>query len=844
MKHKIHESLKGLCRRLLAGLLLCAMLCGCALTAAAEYGIQKEDRLMATNNMGIGDWDEATHRQAEAGLAAPLDEQALKAANPGVKLLRDNGRIYMISDIAGLPAIANEMDAYRVMYSLVGLLGAPEGIDLRLWSVLTSDRMRVYVFQQVYEGLTVVASIAKLVTDAQGNVQAVVSSLSAALPQGTGAAQINQAEAEAVVAGEISAAGNRGAVLAEYTTRAIIPVDTDIDSDEVAPDRLVWVVYSHNPAFEANASSDLPYLAHYVGLDGEYIRCNPVTAPGIRADRAGYPSAQAFDFMVEAEWRGEVTDGNGEKSELTVPVMRDSRTGVWYLGDPTRKIAVADFAKLVYGDGEMQMVASMENEGWNDEDLITYANMIKVWDFYANLGWKGPDGIGTPILLLRKMVMEDGESIFNAAYCGMFEGWQCFAFGENSYLGQSLDVIAHEYTHCVTSTVMDTNLYQDDLGAINEAMSDIMGNLCEMLCGATDDHEWLINEDQGTVLRSMLHPHEYGQPEYVWDVYYAPHADTPNDVNDRGGVHTNSSILNRIAARLCEEAGLPLQDAVDYWMTVAFLLTPRTDYVQLADVMLCAAEVSGRPEMLEKLGTMIEESRMTAKDVPEKLPDNQRIVSLTLPDTEAFEDDNWFLQAVQVDTGEVMARLGRIWELVQTVFDFGEKAETRNAKIHDLLESLNLEQLNLDDPENIGTELLSALMKGIVTEHFSWRSVRGGSVTMVVQKRPTVYVLMNIDPESMDLKGMAMLLNDEWFDLMSLMDAVDDDGSIRPEGEAVMERAAEKLIDQLMAFIGGAEETADEVTLSAAGLENVTLAMEEIPEENMEENMVEEADAA
>ena len=50
-------------------------------------------------------------------------------------------------------------------------------------------------------------------------------------------------------------------------------------------------------------------------------------------------------------------------------------------------------------------------------------------------------------------------------------------YGGEMNLPAALDVMSHEYTHCVTTSTMNSNLYEDDYGAINEAMSDIMGNL-------------------------------------------------------------------------------------------------------------------------------------------------------------------------------------------------------------------------------------------------------------------------------------------------------------------------------------------------------------------------------
>ena len=56
-------------------------------------------------------------------------------------------------------------------------------------------------------------------------------------------------------------------------------------------------------------------------------------------------------------------------------------------------------------------------------------------------------------------------------------------------------------------------------------------------------------------------------------------------MNDRGGVHFNSSLLNLIAARLCTEYGMSYEDAVSFWIMTAMGLTPRTDYIQMGALL-------------------------------------------------------------------------------------------------------------------------------------------------------------------------------------------------------------------------------------------------------------------
>jgi bacillolysin len=109
-------------------------------------------------------------------------------------------------------------------------------------------------------------------------------------------------------------------------------------------------------------------------------------------------------------------------------------------------------------------------------------------------------------------------------------------------LSGSLDVVAHELTHAVTDFSSDL-VYQNESGALNEAISDIFGTLVEFHANNNPDYE--VGEDIYTpgvandALRSMSDPAKYGDPDHYSKRY--------TGTGDNGGVHTNSGIINKAA---------------------------------------------------------------------------------------------------------------------------------------------------------------------------------------------------------------------------------------------------------------------------------------------------------
>ncbi|MEZ4359042.1 MAG: M4 family metallopeptidase [Kofleriaceae bacterium] len=120
-------------------------------------------------------------------------------------------------------------------------------------------------------------------------------------------------------------------------------------------------------------------------------------------------------------------------------------------------------------------------------------------------------------------------------------------------LAYALDVTAHELTHAVTSATANL-VYQNESGALNESMSDIMGAVCEAWkAKAVSANTWLVGEEIWTpatpndALRYMHSPTlDTRSPDYYPERF--------TGTADNGGVHLNSGLPN-LAFYLLSQGG-------------------------------------------------------------------------------------------------------------------------------------------------------------------------------------------------------------------------------------------------------------------------------------------------
>lgn len=436
-----------------------------------------------------------------------------------------------------------------------------------------------YTYQQRYGDETVLYATLKVWIGPDGYTAGLASSFEPNLGIVDTGEGISAQEAEAVVRNRFS--NYDLTYYSEQTHKVLVTISNVCYR--------AWVVYTSNP--ESTAEDwGMTYYEHLVAMDGSFLYCLPV---------AGFESSNTDAFQPDKYFEGlepltieqEVQLCDGSYETLTLPISYNPNTGYYYLMDAERKIATADFYSVIYS-GDMNFISSSDGHTWNNNALLAYDRYIKAYDFFAALGYRSVDGFGQPILICTGYCDRQGEPVDNAGYCNTKFGWAVFGASDVNCYSEAMDVVGHEFTHGITCNAAIGNYYANTSGAINEAFSDILGNLCEMMGGYTDDTQWLMGEKSGAVFRSLSDPEKYQQPISVGGRYYQPPADDPSTAPDKGGVHQNSSLLGQMTYKL-HLAGMSMAEQRSLWLTAAQLITPLVNYPEVHGALLASIDING-----------------------------------------------------------------------------------------------------------------------------------------------------------------------------------------------------------------------------------------------------------
>ncbi len=152
---------------------------------------------------------------------------------------------------------------------------------------------------------------------------------------------------------------------------------------------------------------------------------------------------------------------------------------------------------------------------------------------------------------------------YRTNFANAFWDGECMTYGDGDGMTifplVSMDIVAHEITHGLTSHTADLE-YAYESGALNESFSDIFGISVDFYANPTTAN-YLMGEQvnaNGTAGRSLEDPNSIGDPDtYQGNYWYS-------GSGDGGGVHTNSSVQNYWFYLLCE-GGSGYNDLGDYY---------------------------------------------------------------------------------------------------------------------------------------------------------------------------------------------------------------------------------------------------------------------------------------
>lgn len=477
--------------------------------------------------------------------------------------------------------VTNQEEGIESIQGLAALLGLSKGSQFFAVYKETNDRgYTFYTYQQRYGGITLRYATLRVVVDPEGYTAGLSCSFVPNVGIVSQEPKITADEAVEIVKKRF--AKFNLTYYPEQTVLMAVPYSGIVVN--------CYIVYTNNP--DNHPGFDIPYYEHLVSTDGTYITIIPATSfatPGGDAvDNSYYFEGMQVETLTKT-----VSLNDGTTREVSVSISYNPRNNKYYLMDPSRKIAVAQYYDFNYDYYTVNFVTSDTIDGWSDNNLMAYANYCIVYDFYLSHGIRSVDGFGTPILVTVGYCEEDGTPIDNCCYYGINQGWACLAVSDANRSSDCVDVCGHEYTHGITRHSMQGIYYQNETGAINEAYSDIMGNLAEMSLGYTTDKSWLYEERSGDYIRNLGNPNDREQPAYVGDAYYRPPVRSPDfSLNDYGGVHYNNSLIGHIAY-LMDQTGMSYEQQIAMWINSIEIINPLSNYEDLHAALLFALKING-----------------------------------------------------------------------------------------------------------------------------------------------------------------------------------------------------------------------------------------------------------
>ena len=229
----------------------------------------------------------------------------------------------------------------------------------------------------------------------------------------------------------------------------------------------------------------------------------------------------------------------------------DSERGVIQIRDAKNQPETSDPEEIQL-PFPIPVVSSGSKDDWEPRDAVSASyNLSQVYDYYWDEhGRNSFDDEGSSITAIVRL----GQDFNNAFW---HSGLNLLAFGNAKPYAGALDVVGHELTHGVITHSANL-IYRDQPGALNEAFADIFGEMIEAQ-EKKGKPDWLIGTKLITELnppmRNMANPATLTFDRGGTRPYPTKMSEYIYTQADNGGVHINSSIINRAFYLLAEGFG-------------------------------------------------------------------------------------------------------------------------------------------------------------------------------------------------------------------------------------------------------------------------------------------------
>ncbi len=198
------------------------------------------------------------------------------------------------------------------------------------------------------------------------------------------------------------------------------------------------------------------------------------------------------------------------------------------------------------------------NAGFLPDAVSAAYNLSNTYDYYLERHQRNSlDGKGGDM----KALVRVKNNFQNAFWSG-----DAMFFGDGLPFAASLDVVAHELTHGVIQHSANL-VYQNQSGALNEALADIFGEMVEARQNG-GKNDWLLGTNVGEIARSMIRPEDHRQPSHMNNYQHLPNTED----GDNGGVHINSGIINHAYYLFAQNVGVNDAEKIFYRALTTHLL--------------------------------------------------------------------------------------------------------------------------------------------------------------------------------------------------------------------------------------------------------------------------------